>query len=218
MSTVKNLEIKPIKSSDANEFVKKQHYSKKVVPNSQLHFGVFLDGVLKGVMQFGPPMNKKATVPLVADTPWNGMLELNRMAFAESLPKNSESRCIAIAIKLIKKHYPHIQWILTFADATQCGDGTIYRASNFYLTGIKKNEGLRRNPKTGEVLQTIAAHHRMIQKEFRSEWVALEGFQLRYMYFIDPTCKARLKVPILPYSEIQKLGVGMYKGKKKCIP
>lgn len=217
MSKVKDLVIKPIKSADANEFVRSHHYSKKVVPNSQLHFGVFYENVLKGVMQFGPPMNKKATIPLIKDTPWNGMLELNRMAFAESLPKNSESRCIAIAIKLIKKHYPHIQWILTFADATQCGDGTIYRASNFFLTGIKKNEGLRQNPETGEILQTIAAHHRMIQKEFRAKWIALEGFQLRYMYFIDPTCQARLQVPILPYSKIKELGVSMYKG-KKCIP
>ena len=64
---------------------------------------------------------------------------MNRMAFDEYLPKNSESRCIAIAIKLIKKNAPHIKWILSYSDGTQCGDGTIYRASGFHLTGIKKN-------------------------------------------------------------------------------
>jgi hypothetical protein len=37
------------------------------------------------------------------------MLELNRMAFDDYLPKYSESRCIAISIKLIKKNAPHIK-------------------------------------------------------------------------------------------------------------
>ncbi len=42
----------------------------------------------------------------------------------------------------------------------------------------------------------------------------LEGFQLRYQYFIDPTARDRLTVPIIPYSRIQELGASMYKGKR----
>lgn len=38
------------------------------------------------------------------------------------------------------------------------------------------------------------------------------GFQLRYIYLIDKTCK--ITVPILPFSEIDKHGAGMYKGEK----
>ncbi len=40
----------------------------------------------------------------------------------------------------------------------------------------------------------------------------LNGNQLRYIYLIDKTCK--ITVPILPFSEIDKQGAGMYKGKK----
>jgi len=40
----------------------------------------------------------------------------------------------------------------------------------------------------------------------------LQGFQLRYIYLIDKTCK--ITVPILPFSKIDELGAGMYKGKK----
>jgi hypothetical protein len=72
-------------------------------------------------------------IDLVHGTKWNEFIELNRMAFSEFLPKNSESRAIAIAIKLIKKKAPHIKWIISFADGTQCGDGTIYRAAGFDL-------------------------------------------------------------------------------------
>ena len=43
----------------------------------------------------------------------------------------------------------------------------------------------------------------------------LPGFQLRYIYFLDPTARDRLTVPILPFSEIDRRGAGMYKGKPR---
>ena len=46
-------------------------------------------------------------------------------------------------------------------------------------------------------------------------WKPKEGFQLRYIYFLDPTAKDRLTVPILPFSEIERRGAGMYKGIKR---
>ena len=58
------------------------------------------------------------------------------------LPKYSESRCIAISIRLIKKNAPQIKWVISFSDGTQCGDGTIYRASGFKLVGIAPNAGI----------------------------------------------------------------------------
>ena len=67
----------------------------------------------------------------MTDTPWNGFLELNRLAFADWLPRNSESRAIGYALRWLRATYPWLQWIVSFADATQCGDGAIYRASGF---------------------------------------------------------------------------------------
>ena len=58
------------------------------------------------------------------------------MAFTDVLPRNSESRALGIAMKLIRKHAPQIKWVVTFADGAQCGDGTIYRAAGFVLTSI----------------------------------------------------------------------------------
>ena len=53
----------------------------------------------------------------------------------------------------------------------------------------------------------------------RSEWVKLgakyvEGFQLRYIYFIDKSYRKRLTVSEIPFSKIDELGAGMYKGEK----
>jgi len=213
MGRAKEIIVKVLTSKVANAFVKKQHYSGKVVPNSTLHFGCFLDKRLHGVMSFGPSINKKGTINLVEGTGWNEFIELNRMAFNDFLPKYSESRCISIAMKLIKKNAPHIKWVISFADGTQCGDGTIYRASGFKLVGIAENTALRINPKTLKPMHIIQAHHLKMSSEFRN-WKAYEGYQLKYIYFIDKKMESNLTKPIIPFSEIDKIGAGMYKGEK----
>ena len=94
----KKINLIVIPGKVANPFVHRHHYSGTVVNNSSLHFGVFLDGRLHGVMSYGPSLNKSKIMPLVAGTGWNEYLELNRMAFDNVLPRNSESRAIALSM------------------------------------------------------------------------------------------------------------------------
>lgn len=216
MASAKDIVIKPISAKAANALVKRVHYSGKVVANSQLHFGAFLNGRLEGAMSFGPPINKKGTIGVVRDTKWSGMIELNRMAFSDKLPRNSESRAMAVAFRLMRKHYPQIERVVSFSDATQCGDGAIYRASGFVLTDIRESDALRIDPATGQVMHVIQAHHLMISKEFRT-WQPTVGYQLRYIYFLNPEARKRLTVPILPFSKIDEMGAGMYKGIPKRV-
>ena len=235
MGRAKEIKLKVIPSKIAVPFVKKHHYSRKVVVNSNLHFGAFLDGKLHGVMSFGSSTDKSRIITLVKGTEWNEFMELNRMAFDDYLPKNSESRCISQAIKLIKRNAPNIKWIISFADGCSCGDGTIYRASNFVLTGIKKNTGICQLP-NGEKIHKLSLN--TVPNKKRAELGGksfydvtggvysfkkyleysgaklLDGYQLRYIYFIDKSCKERLNVPILPFSTIDKLNARMYKGEK----
>lgn len=210
--SVKDIVVKVIPAKVAVPFVKAHHYSGKVVNNSCLHFGAFLHGQLHGVMSYGPSMVKKEIIGLVEGTSWNGFLELNRMAFDDCLPRNSESRCIGISLRLIRRNAPQVKWVISFADGCQCGDGTIYRASNFVLTGIKKNDQLRRNPRTGEVVQSMTAYHQRIADY--DKWEKVTGYQLRYIYFIDPAARAKLTVPVIPFDKIDEVGAGLYKGKK----
>jgi len=221
--SAKDLVVKPISSHDAARIVKACHYSGKVAQNSQLHFGVFLDGKCGGAMQFGPSIDKRKTQGLIQGTGWNGFLELNRMAFADWLPRNSESRSLAVAMRLIRKAYPQIEWVISFADGTQCGDGTIYRASGFVLTGIKQNTQMLLLP-DGTIVakKTLDNPNNMgpggkFGSSYAKECGAkpLPGFQLRYIYFLNPAARSRLTVPVLPFSEIQRRGAGMYLGKAK---
>lgn len=237
--SAKDLVLKAITRQEADQCVKRHHYSGKTVNNSQLHIGVFYAGKLEGAMQFGPSLDKRKIVGLVEGTPWNGFLELNRMAFSERLPRNSESRALAIAMRLLRKHAPHVQWVISFADGAQCGDGTIYRASGFALTGIRPNNQIWEAP-SGESLtdKTSAEQKAKAQRIIRctstkgahvanggggasmkqykeAGFKPIPGFQLRYIYFLDPSAKERLTVPILPFSEIERVGAGMYKGSPK---
>lgn len=65
MGRAKEIVVKVITSSIANPFMRKHHYSGKVVNNSCLHFGCFLDGKLHGVLSFGPSLDKKKIIQIV---------------------------------------------------------------------------------------------------------------------------------------------------------
>lgn len=155
MGRALDVQLRVIPARVANPFVDAYHYSGKHVNNSQLHLGAFLDGRLHGVMSFGPPMDRSHVLGLVEGTPWDGMIELNRMAFDEMLPRNSESRCIGVAMRMLRRNAPQVKWVLGYADACSCGDGAIYRASDFVLTGIKRNASVARLP-NGEELVDLA--------------------------------------------------------------
>ena len=71
MGRAKEIEIKVIPSKIANAFIKKHHYSGKVVNNSTLHFGAFLDKKLHGVLSYGNSLDKSKIIQLVEDTEWN---------------------------------------------------------------------------------------------------------------------------------------------------
>lgn len=254
--SAKDIRVEPISSTDAAKVVKRFHYSGKVVKNSQLHFGVFLNGRCEGAMQFGPSLDKRKIQGLVSATCWNGFIELNRMAFSDKLPRFSESRALGVAFRLIRKHYPHIEWVVSFADGAQCGDGTIYRASGFVLTGIRKNTSLWAGP-NGNVIADVSVKANPTRQIFsrtsltdgkskqqqqqaqqiisrttatkgnhtvgtnggasmraykEAGFAPIPGFQLRYIYFLNQAAKERLTVPTLPFSKIEEMGAGMYRG------
>lgn len=237
--SAKDVILKPIKSSEANEFIRQHHYSKKVVQNSQIHIGVYLHGSLEGVMQYGPSMDKHKIRGIVSGTPWNGFIELNRMAFTEKLPRNSESRSLAVAARIIKKHAPQIKWVITFADATQCGDGTIYRAAGFILCGIRVNKNLARLP-NGETIHKLSiesspetprpeagglTYYQVTGRRYEFKkyvnyvgGTILNGHQIRYIQFIDPSWRNRLTKTDMDYSAIDEVNARMYRGQKKSGP
>lgn len=217
---VKDLIVAPVDRDEAIDVVRRLHYSASFCRNSTLHLGVFAGRSLVGAMQFGPPMCRRNMLPLVPGTPWNDMLELNRMVLESDVPRNAESRVIAAACRLLRRHAPHIKWILSFADAGQCGDGTIYRASGFALTGIRWTEFLRLPG--GRMVHKLCASANAPQAlggaasvpEFarRTGATRVPVPSVRYVKILDPRYK--LASPPLPYSAIAEAGARCYKGRR----
>ena len=233
MGDAKRIKVGVISASQARDVILRYHYSGRYVRNSQLNLGVYYAGRLLGAMQFGPPMDRRALLGLVRGTKWSGMLELNRMALSDELPRNSESRAMAYAFRMLRKHRPDIEWLVSFSDAAQCGDGAIYRSVGFFLTGAKRNKQIVEFPDghresrmsltqaTAPMRARTAARYGIklgngcsMQPflDYGARYV--DGWQLRYIYFLDPGARARLTVPVLPYSHIDTIGARMYKGKR----
>ena len=112
----------------------------------------------------------------------------------------------------------------TYADATQCGDGTIYRAAGFDLVGIRRNSQVWRGPNGATVrLLTVTKGRYALENRGSSSmtpyrgasYVPLVGFQLRYVRCLRPGVRERLTVATNPYSEIGRRDAGMYLGRRK---
>lgn len=185
--------VKEIDRDLANSLIVKNHYSGKFYNATYIHLGVFLRGGINGVLQFGYAMNPASQESVVKNTGIKDYLELNRMWLSDECEKNSESMAISFAIKYIKKKYPNIRWIQSFADE-RCGKhGIVYQAANFLYYGEHKslfwtldnevyhNSLMTRNPKL-----SIAAAKLQDGKD-RATFQELRQF--RYLYFIHSKAK-----------------------------
>jgi hypothetical protein len=131
----KQFSVREIHRDHANAIIKRNHYSRKFVNNSYVHLGVFIGDDMLGVLQFGYAMNPASGGSVVTGTANDEYLELNRMWLDDFAPHCSESRAISHAIKFIRRAYPKVRWVQSFADE-RCGlNGKVYQAANFGFYG-----------------------------------------------------------------------------------
>lgn len=201
--------IKEIERSLANDIIIKNHYSHKIYSATYIHLGVFINGTLVGVLQFGYAMNPASQASVVKNTNIDEYLELNRMWIDDCAGRNTESRAISYSIKYIKRKFKgKIKWIQSFADE-RCGCyGIVYQACNFKYYGehnsdfweldgiVYHNSLMTRNPKlskSAEILQN--GKERAVKSSLR---------QFRYLYFIDRRCERDCCLKQKPYPKYYK--------------
>lgn len=185
--------IKEIERNKANKIIVDNHYSKKYYTASYIHLGVFINNKLVGVLQYGYAMNPASQGSVVKNTEIDEYLELNRMWLDDIAPRNSESKAISFSIKYIKRKYPKIKWIQSFADE-RCGKfGIVYQAANFLYYGehtstfwtlgdtIYHNSLMTRNPKLSKSAAILQSGKENATKE--------ELRQFRYIYIIKSKSK-----------------------------
>lgn len=195
--------VREISRDLANQLVVTNHYSGKFYSASYIHLGIFMDGEISGVMQFGYAMNPASAGSVVKGTGQKEYLELNRMWLDDACPRNSESKALAYAVRFIKRKFPAIKWIQSFADERCGGFGIVYQACSFGYYGehdavfweldgvVYHNSLMTRDP----ILSKSAA--RIQAGKDRATSYKLRQF--RYIKFIDQREKKNCTLKEMPY-------------------
>ena len=198
-----NFYVKEIDRAIANEVIKKNHYSKKYFNNSYIHLGVFINSEFLGVLQYGHLLNNNSVSSIVEGTKNGEACELNRMWLDDRAKRNSESKSISYSFKYLKRKYPNIKWVQSFADERCGGFGIVYQACSFNyfgehtstfweLDGIVYHNSMMTSKKAGgkkyDLLQ--ANKERCTSHTLR---------QFRYIKFINQKWKKKCLLTEMPY-------------------
>lgn len=202
----KSFYIKEIDRKLANKIIIKNHYSKKVYNATYINLGLFENDILLGVLQYGYAMNPASCGSVVEGTKQDEYLELNRMWLSDEIKtKHPESQAISMSISYIKKKYPKIRWIQSFADERCGGFGIVYQACSFSyygehtssfweLDGETFHNSIMTSEKAGprgfKLLNDPNNKDRVIKHSLR---------QFRYIKFLDQREKKKCLLEEKPY-------------------
>lgn len=195
--------VKEIGRDFANSVIAANHYSRKFYNATYIHLGVFINGNFLGVLQFGYAMNPASASSVVEGTGLDEYLELNRMWLDDAAPHCSESRALSCAFKFIRRRYPKVKWVQSFADE-RCGKfGAVYQAAGFRYYGehtstfweldgvIYHNSLMTRDPKLSKSAAVIQAG--------KARATSYDLRQFRYLYFMAPRFAKGVKLREWPF-------------------
>jgi adenine modification enzyme len=198
--------VKEIDRNLANEIIVKNHYSKKYYNATYIHLGIFFKNDLCGVLQYGYAMNPASCGSVVEGTKQDEYLELNRMWIKDGVGEYPESRAISYSIKYIKRKYPKIKWIQSFADERCGGFGIVYQACSFDYYGEHKSDFWELD---GNVYHNIQMTVSKDSKRYAGEAKYLQENkhkakkmnlrQFRYIKFLDQREKKKCLLQEQPY-------------------
>lgn len=214
--------VREIHRDQANAIILRNHYSKKFYSASYIHLGLFIEGEIYGVLQFGYAMNPASAGSVVEGTGLDEYLELNRMWLDDFAPHCSESRALSYSVKFIRRRYPKIKWIQSFADE-RCGKfGAVYQASGFRYFGehtaifweldgvIYHNSLMTRDPKLSKSAAALQdGKNRAVPSTLR---------QFRYLYFMAPRFAKGAKLKEQPFPKPHAARLLDASGSPACEP
>ena len=129
----RELIVRVISRDEAKRLWLDKHYLHRDVLGASLELGVFSpDNVLVGGLCFS------AWIVWVPKGGRPDKWELRRMWLDDRCAKNSESRILRVASRIIRKLAPHVRQIIAYADPTKGHRGTIYKASGFRDDGWRE--------------------------------------------------------------------------------
>lgn len=123
------MKVLPIQPYEAEPWILEKHYAKRMCPIS-FAFGLYVDGVLSGVITYGVPSSSTLRAGICGDEFKNIVLELNRLC-CENV-KNYAGFLIAKSLSML----PNPCIVVSYADKSQGHVGYVYQATNWIYTGL----------------------------------------------------------------------------------
>lgn len=209
----KDFYIKEIDRKTSNEIIINNHYSKKVAgfATTYIYLGVFENDILLGSLQLGFAMNPASAKNVVKGTGIYEHLELNRMWLSDNIKtKYAESQAIGYSIKYIKRKFPKIKWIQSFADERCGGFGIVYQACSFDYYGEHTSKFWELDGETfHNKAMTMKDESKLNKKEKflqqnKDRAVMHELRQFRYIKFLDKREKKNCLLKEQPYPKHYK--------------
>ena len=203
--------VETISRSIADKIIKQHHYSGTVVFATRVSLGLYLDGLLVGIAQFGDGINPKGSCKWVEGSDKGQFMEFNRMWMSDVAPRNSESEAIGQIFKWFKKNRPNIKWLISFADGANNKVGTIYQATNWIYTGYSVQGGVwvtkdgARHTQISMINKHKTTKRHILEEIYGKPLYRVRGGQFRYIYFLDKKWKKRLTTPQLDYPKLKDL-------------
>ena len=177
----KEIQIIVCDKKEADPIIIKNHYSHKVTKNSFLSFLVYYKGEVHGALQLGYGIKPRSKGEYNPDE----VREFDRMWLSDVMPKFSETITLSLLHHFLKKAYPEIKHLISYADTTVGNEGTIYKAANYRL--IKKIKADFYILESGERVHPITMWHRhgtrkwsFLTQQYPNIKKA-DGFQIKYV-------------------------------------
>lgn len=126
--------IRPVNHTTATNFYARWHYLGETDFISTINFGAYFDNICLGVISYGSP-NATEMKGYYDRNTQEGWWEIKRLAMDDKAPRNSESRFIAISMRLLRKMFK-VVGMVTLADSSVGHVGIIYKASGFKYLGL----------------------------------------------------------------------------------
>lgn len=186
------MDIRRIEPKQTYDFILHKHYAQRK-PSISFAFGLFVNDVLEGVLTIGKPASPSLCNGICGKEFSSKVYELNRLCVNEGMPKNTLSKFVSTALRMLKNEN---LIIASYADKAMSHCGFIYQATNWIYTGKTK---ARTDKWTAG-----GRHSRHYDKNAEEVFRKFRSSKHRYVYFTNNKKKylKSLNYPILPYPKL----------------
>jgi hypothetical protein len=177
---VREMEVREVSARFAREYIATYHYTRTMPDSTRFIYAGYFGSTLAGIICFGMGTGKNQYTAIIPTIQNGEYVELTRLWSPDGMPRNTESRLIGQAMKLLPAE---IKLVLSFADPSRGHEGYIYQATNFSYCGMSNGgkmlltaDGIEKHPR---LLGIYRMRHPELKHKTADELMQLYGWGIK---------------------------------------